>query len=272
MGARYYNATEGRFISPDPFGHAASMDLYSFANGDPVNFVDPTGRQSMFGIPIIIIDPLQASTNTKEFTDSAIVEPATAIKEFATGDGPGELRVQAGLFLAVDAQFTRDETGAIRFMGGGGLGLGFATNYDATPPLNSPNAELGFDASLSGSLLSNLSGSLMYDQRFQFEDGLMPETGTIDLSLRGTPSIGGFSVGELYLQGGTILEENNTELYGDAGFNPQMGTSHGLGAFATIRVGGNDVPLGSAPNSSNVGQVSNAEQVQDPVGKFPLKR
>jgi len=49
MGARYYNATEGRFISPDPFGHAASMDLYSFANGDPVNFVDPTGRQSEDG-------------------------------------------------------------------------------------------------------------------------------------------------------------------------------------------------------------------------------
>jgi len=47
MGARYYNATEGRFISPDPFGHAASMDLYSFANGDPVNFVDPTGRAAM---------------------------------------------------------------------------------------------------------------------------------------------------------------------------------------------------------------------------------
>jgi len=49
MGARYYNATEGRFISPDPFGHAASMDLYSFANGDPVNFVDPTGRKSESG-------------------------------------------------------------------------------------------------------------------------------------------------------------------------------------------------------------------------------
>jgi len=51
MGARYYNATEGRFISPDPFGHAASMDLYSFANGDPVNFVDPTGRGAQNSTP-----------------------------------------------------------------------------------------------------------------------------------------------------------------------------------------------------------------------------
>ena len=52
MGARYYNATEGRFISPDPFGHAASMDLYSFANGDPVNFVDPTGRADRITVGI----------------------------------------------------------------------------------------------------------------------------------------------------------------------------------------------------------------------------
>ena len=60
MGARYYNATEGRFISPDPFGHAASMDLYSFANGDPVNFVDPTGRGATEGNPSTTVNPLGA--------------------------------------------------------------------------------------------------------------------------------------------------------------------------------------------------------------------
>jgi RHS repeat-associated protein len=44
FGARHYDPTAGRFLSPDPFGHAASLDLYSFANGDPVNFGDPDGR------------------------------------------------------------------------------------------------------------------------------------------------------------------------------------------------------------------------------------
>jgi RHS repeat-associated protein len=44
MGARYYESVSGRFLSPDPFGHAASMSLYDYAGGDPVNFVDPTGR------------------------------------------------------------------------------------------------------------------------------------------------------------------------------------------------------------------------------------
>jgi RHS repeat-associated protein len=44
LGARYYDPLGGRFISPDPFGHGASLDLYAYANGDPINFYDPDGR------------------------------------------------------------------------------------------------------------------------------------------------------------------------------------------------------------------------------------
>jgi hypothetical protein len=44
MGARYYESSSGRFLSPDPYGHAASLSLYDYAGGDPINFVDPTGR------------------------------------------------------------------------------------------------------------------------------------------------------------------------------------------------------------------------------------
>lgn len=44
QGARYYDPVAGRFLSPDPLGHEASMDLYSYANGDPINFMDPDGR------------------------------------------------------------------------------------------------------------------------------------------------------------------------------------------------------------------------------------
>ena len=40
----YYDPTSGRFLSPDPLGHEASMDLYSYASGDPINFCDPDGR------------------------------------------------------------------------------------------------------------------------------------------------------------------------------------------------------------------------------------
>jgi RHS repeat-associated protein len=52
LGARYYEPTSGRFLSPDPFGHGASMSLYDYAGGDPVNFVDPTGRELEWGIKV----------------------------------------------------------------------------------------------------------------------------------------------------------------------------------------------------------------------------
>jgi RHS repeat-associated protein len=44
LGARYYEPSGGRFLSADPMGHSASISLYDYANGDPVNFADPDGR------------------------------------------------------------------------------------------------------------------------------------------------------------------------------------------------------------------------------------
>ncbi len=46
LGARYYDPVGGHFLAPDPLGHAASMDLYSFCSGDPCNSFDPSGRLS----------------------------------------------------------------------------------------------------------------------------------------------------------------------------------------------------------------------------------
>ncbi len=40
---RYYNPTIGRFTQEDPIGLAGGLNLYGFANGDPVNFSDPFG-------------------------------------------------------------------------------------------------------------------------------------------------------------------------------------------------------------------------------------
>ena len=44
LGARYYDPIAGHFLSADPLGHAASMDLHSFCSGDPINSFDPDGR------------------------------------------------------------------------------------------------------------------------------------------------------------------------------------------------------------------------------------
>jgi RHS repeat-associated protein len=44
MGARYYDPQVGRFISPDPIGYPINIDLYAYADGDPINNFDPDGR------------------------------------------------------------------------------------------------------------------------------------------------------------------------------------------------------------------------------------
>lgn len=46
---RYYASTTGAFFSPDPsmdnvdYANPGSWNAYAYANGDPVNFNDPTG-------------------------------------------------------------------------------------------------------------------------------------------------------------------------------------------------------------------------------------
>ena len=40
---RYYDPATGRFTQEDPIGLAGGLNVYGFANGDPVNFSDPFG-------------------------------------------------------------------------------------------------------------------------------------------------------------------------------------------------------------------------------------
>ncbi|MEM7174423.1 MAG: RHS repeat-associated core domain-containing protein [Chlamydiota bacterium] len=44
LGKRYYNPQTGRFLSPDPVGGFACIDMYGYVAGDPINFYDLDGR------------------------------------------------------------------------------------------------------------------------------------------------------------------------------------------------------------------------------------
>lgn len=58
MKARYYGGIVGRFISPDPVGVGPSgehFNRYSYANNNPVKYVDPDGR---FAIVLPFIPPI----------------------------------------------------------------------------------------------------------------------------------------------------------------------------------------------------------------------
>lgn len=43
MRNRYYDPASGRFTQPDPIGLAGGLNLYGYANGDPINLSDPFG-------------------------------------------------------------------------------------------------------------------------------------------------------------------------------------------------------------------------------------
>jgi RHS repeat-associated protein len=43
---RYYDPVRGRFTQEDPIGLAGGLNLYGYANGDPVNFSDPFGLKA----------------------------------------------------------------------------------------------------------------------------------------------------------------------------------------------------------------------------------
>jgi RHS repeat-associated protein len=45
---RYYDPVNGRFTQEDPIGLAGDLNLYGFAEGDPVNFSDPFGLKLCF--------------------------------------------------------------------------------------------------------------------------------------------------------------------------------------------------------------------------------
>ncbi|HVR40206.1 MAG TPA: RHS repeat-associated core domain-containing protein [Thermoanaerobaculia bacterium] len=46
--ARWYDASTGSFLTPDPAGYADGSNLYAYAANDPINGIDPTGNLCEF--------------------------------------------------------------------------------------------------------------------------------------------------------------------------------------------------------------------------------
>jgi RHS repeat-associated protein len=44
---RYYDPDAGRYISPDPIGLAGGMNLYAYANPNPIGWIDPMGWENV---------------------------------------------------------------------------------------------------------------------------------------------------------------------------------------------------------------------------------
>jgi|GEM_PF-6734671 RHS repeat-associated protein len=74
MRARWYDATLGRFLSPEPLWpriwHPKSLNPYQYAAGDPVRFIDPSGREETLGVTA------QAQTSARQTIDPLSSPPS----------------------------------------------------------------------------------------------------------------------------------------------------------------------------------------------------
>ena len=50
-GYRYYSPSLGRWISRDPIDEQGGLNLYGFVNNDPVNYIDPLGKETWVPYP-----------------------------------------------------------------------------------------------------------------------------------------------------------------------------------------------------------------------------
>jgi RHS repeat-associated protein len=85
--ARYYNPATGRFMSRDPNGgnlkDPASLHKYLYANGDPVNGIDPMGQEDLM---------------------EYLGRTANAIQHYNTFNNPSRLRLcQAQVYAGIAA-------------------------------------------------------------------------------------------------------------------------------------------------------------------------
>jgi RHS repeat-associated protein len=98
MRNRYYDPAQGRFTQPDPIGLAGGVNLYGFANGDPVSYSDPYGlcaRGPGDTIRIsVVVDCGDGTTGVREVNAVQVTDPAQ-IARFVAGANAARFRGNA---------------------------------------------------------------------------------------------------------------------------------------------------------------------------------
>jgi uncharacterized protein RhaS with RHS repeats len=118
MRARYYNPYLCRFINPDPSGFAGGLNLYAFANGNPVNYLDPFGLWT-WG---------QVGSGALHFGEGLVVGAAVAAAvvvaapEVAAGGAAALVWVSAGEISATTAATLSTAAVSGGLLVGGGYG------------------------------------------------------------------------------------------------------------------------------------------------------
>jgi hypothetical protein len=99
-----YDPTEGRWITRDPIQEQGGLNLYAYCGNNPINAVDPMGRQS---VPVSLMDALASGQ---------VDEVASAIRLMGgdlAGSGPGAMSAEEAETAAQNAQTFIDLSKAV---------------------------------------------------------------------------------------------------------------------------------------------------------------
>ncbi len=119
LRARYYNPLTGRFMSRDPEDQSArspnDLHKYLYASGDPINGIDPMGREDLVGFAIRVAKFLVAVPEIEEVVvEGALCLLALGVEVNAYVDGRGtDATDQAGYLAPCGLYFLK--TGILLF-------------------------------------------------------------------------------------------------------------------------------------------------------------
>ena len=170
MRARYYNPYICRFINPDPIGFSGGLNWYAYADGNPVNYLDPYGLA--YGNPVCgpegpvcgwdpygpggpfyVLSPWQPDVMTSFLSGAAV---GAVIAGAVTVAAPAAVSGLVAVGVPT-ATATAAVTGTLGIAGafGGGLTIGSTINS----ALNSDWNAVAFNAgTLAGGGLVGISG------------------------------------------------------------------------------------------------------------------
>jgi RHS repeat-associated protein len=74
---RFYDAEQGRFTQEDPIGMAGGINVYGFANGDPVTYSDPYGLSAEECCPKWLVDGVAGFGDAVSFGLAGVVRRNT---------------------------------------------------------------------------------------------------------------------------------------------------------------------------------------------------
>ena len=106
VGYRFYDNKVGRWITQDPLGVKAGLNVYSYCDDDPINFVDPWGlytRQQLIQAQRVAIDGGVLRMNELDALRNGDFDTFRRLEQAAEADVYGRNGEQIGRNPVIDA-------------------------------------------------------------------------------------------------------------------------------------------------------------------------